>query len=110
VRSILRLVVRAARDTPTTHCIGFTVHSRIFTLLLSDRFQGLAAHWEATRQLSASATLRVRPNCRNMRLGPLWVFLQGVLFYLKDVLKKKSRPSADDGGHAGADVLELVRP
>jgi hypothetical protein len=40
----------------------------------------------------------------------MWVFLQGVLFCLKPVLKEKSRPSTDDGGLAGAAVLEFVRP
>jgi hypothetical protein len=37
----------------------------------------------------------------------VWVFLQGVIFHLKDVLKEKSRSSADDGGHTRTDILEL---
>jgi hypothetical protein len=43
-------------------------------------------------------------------LVQLWVFLHGVLCYLKDVLKEKSRPSTHDGGRAGTDPLELARP
>ena len=40
----------------------------------------------------------------------MWVFLQGVLFGLKDVLKEKYDIRRDGGGYAGADASELVRP
>lgn len=38
----------------------------------------------------------------------LWVLLEDVLFCLKDVLKAKSRSSADDSWHAGTHMLEFV--
>jgi hypothetical protein len=44
------------------------------------------------------------------RRSPLWVFLQRVLFGLKDVLKEKYDIRRDGGGYAGADASELVRP
>jgi hypothetical protein len=44
------------------------------------------------------------------KLTRVWVFLQGVLFGPKDVLKEKYDIRRDGGGYAGADALELVRP
>jgi hypothetical protein len=58
----------------------------------------------AARQREACVAVFCKPQ------PMLWVFPHGVLFHLKDVLKEKSRPSADDGGQACTDVLELVRP
>ena len=41
--------------------------------------------------------------------GQRWlcVFLKGVLFRLKDVLKEKLLPSANDGWHSRTDMLKL---
>src|ERR1019366_6219233 len=94
---------RSQTPSPSSRTTGLAPRSR-FGSAPAARAPHCRCSWRSARTAQAIAA-RWLPRPRQFQT--VWVFLQGVIFHLKDVLKEKSRSSADDGGHTRTDILEL---